>query len=884
MPEKELQRRPGVRFSATCRSCATRFSVRWEDGDLVTEADEILAEDHDERHVFAKGARIDKYEIEEALASGGSSTVYRAFDSGANRTVALKVLHRTDSEYGMRFRREVEVQGNLKHPNLMPIFDHGVVDGKPYYTMELLHKPMTLDTVIGLFRNRRLSYHPTLRRLNSLAAFVRLVVLPAARAISFANRNGVVHRDLKPGNVIIDGKTLHVYVIDFGICHLFRTTGSRIVLRAADEHGDEEEKLMTMGTLRCMPPEQARGGVSEQGDVWSLGALLYHLLAGDAPIPPAIDLGRVSLDKRMANLAKLVSSSRAAGDEEEATFYEAKLEELRSGAHRTMKDLLRDALQGNYTPLPEGVDPQLKAIVERAMQVDPKRRYVSVDALCADLQSWLDGRPVRAYSSALRPLRGSLYRMQLFSRRHSNALLATVVVLLVLGAGAALWQFRARSAEERDIKQWLYDASHTLDPAVQENRLNRILVRRPGQTEAEHLLATVRRYKPLRAQVLAARKMRQEISRVRGKKGGLAEIRRRADDLDDMAAVLEVVADELAALPEDFPGRAMEDEARGLVHYLRARRTVQLSSVPLGTRVSLVSSASRHSLELRWDEAEDWGTAPLPIPERFVDPGSHVIIFRAPSGRAVYLPFVTDHVTPPRLQVQCPMDPADLPEGMVFVAGATGMEFGDLRFSEETVVADVKPFLLDEHEVTNAEYAAYLASLDAALRTRAVPRELLPGPGSRTRPLWTDVEGDWVMPDGVDDLPVTGISYIDARNYAWWAGKRLPTAHEWELAARGYDRRDYSFGMELDRNACNAQTGTIARVGSFPRDRSPFGVLDLAGNVAEWIESGDGEMAVAKGGSFELPRYHALATAHDRRRADLPQRDVGFRCAKDLPE
>lgn len=395
------------------------------------------------------------------------------------------------------------------------------------------------------------------------------------------------------------------------------------------------------------------------------------------------------------------------------------------------------------------------------------------------------------------------------------------------------------------------------------------------------MLATVRRYKPLRAQVLTARELRREISR-RRKKGELAEIRRRADDLDDMAAVLEVVADELAALPEDFPGRALEDEARELVHYLRARRTVQLSNVPVGTSVSLVSSASRHDLALLWDQAEDWGTAPLPIPERFVDPGSHVFVFRAPSGRAVFLPFVTDHVTPPRIEVVCPMEPADLPEGMVFVAGATGMEFGDLRFTEETEVADVKPFLLDKHEVTNAEYAEYLAALDPAARARAVPRERLQGPGSRTRPLWTDVEGDWVMPDGVDDLPVTGISYIDARNYAWWAGKRLPTGHEWELAARGYDRRDYSFGMELDRNACNAQTGTIARVGSFPRDRSPFGVLDLAGNVAEWIDSGEGEMAAAKGGSFELPRYHALATAHDRRRADLPQRDVGFRCAKDL--
>ena len=100
--------------------------------------------------------KIGKYEIEEPLQSGGSSAVYRAWDPGANRMVALMVLHQSpDAEYGMRFRREVEVQGNLKHPHLMPIFDHGEFDGKPYYTMELLHKPMTFDTVISLFRSQR---------------------------------------------------------------------------------------------------------------------------------------------------------------------------------------------------------------------------------------------------------------------------------------------------------------------------------------------------------------------------------------------------------------------------------------------------------------------------------------------------------------------------------------------------------------------------------------------------------------------------------------------------------------------------------------------------------------------------------------------------------
>ncbi|MDH3592365.1 MAG: protein kinase, partial [Planctomycetota bacterium] len=203
--------------------------MRWETGELRTEVERVLDQAGvlDGRAVLRPGARIDKkYEIEAGISSGGSSTIYRAFDWGANRHVALKVLHRApdDEGYGLRFQREVEVQGNLKHPNLMPIFDHGTWEGRPYYTMELLHKPMSLDAVVGLYRTNRLRYHPSLRHLAGLGSLLRSLVLPVGRAIAFANQNGVIHRDLKPGNILLDAKTLHVYIIDFGICHLFKKT------------------------------------------------------------------------------------------------------------------------------------------------------------------------------------------------------------------------------------------------------------------------------------------------------------------------------------------------------------------------------------------------------------------------------------------------------------------------------------------------------------------------------------------------------------------------------------------------------------------------------------------------------------------------------------
>ena len=86
----------------------------------------------------------------------------------------------------------------------------------------------------------------------------------------------------------------------------------------------------------------------------------------------------------------------------------------------------------------------------------------------------------------------------------------------------------------------------------------------------------------------------------------------------------------------------------------------------------------------------------------------------------------------------------------------------------------------------------------------------------------------------------------------------------------------------LTEDGTAASTSAIADVGTFPRDRSPFGAYDLAGNVAEWTDDITGDLAVIKGGSFDLPRYRALATAYGKRRADLPYRDVGFRCVMEL--
>jgi serine/threonine-protein kinase len=882
VPGEELKRRAGLRFRATCRSCETAFSVRWHAGDLQTEIEEVLVEKGGERDVFAKGERIGKYEIEEPLGSGGSSTIYKAFDQGANRTVALKVLHQAaDPDSELRFRREVEVQGNLKHPNLMPIFDHGKVDSKPYYTMELLHKPMTFDTIIGLFRNGRLTYNPALRRLNSLRAMIRQVLLPVTRAVAFANKNGVIHRDIKPSNVLVDAKTLRVYLIDFGICHVVKTTGSRLVLRGGTPTEAEEQRRMAMGTARCMPPEQARGQISEQGDVWALGALLRYLLAGDYPVAPAIDLSRVGLQKRLANLEKIATSSRNAGDEAQAAFYEARVAELRSGEHRTIKDLLRDAQHSLYTPLPDGFDPSLTAILERAMRPDPAARYDSAEVFADELQRWLDGRPVRAYAAQL-GAKSTFYRLRLFARRNRNAMLAAAgALLLVIIVGTIVLLSRA-AGERGDVDRLLAEARGTANPRAQEQSLTALLKLRPDHKEAQELLALARKFRPLLARYNEARRGSDQIKDWR-RNGELENVERQSRYWE---AILEgAVLPELRSLPEDYPGgRTLEPKVLELLDLLRGNRVVTLAGLPKGARIQLVYQRSAASGELGWEAPRDLGLAPLLVTDYSLEPGSYVLVVEHPDrGSALHLPFVINDTTLPRSQIECPLDPAGKPADMVCIAGLQRMEFGDPRFSESTRKVDVDAFLLDRYEVTNKEYKSFLDSLDPQRRARAVPRRLIAGSDGTTVPLWIEQsDGTWTFPEGAANLPVTNVSQLDAQDYARWAHKRLPTPQEYERAARGVDRRDYPFGMLLDPRACNAHTTTIADIGSFPRDRSPFGAFDLAGNVAEWTDDISGELAIIKGGSFDLPRYRALATAFGKRRADLPYRDVGFRCVMEL--
>src|SRR5204863_1066520 len=301
------------------------------------------------------------YELLEEIGWGGQGVVYRAHQKSLNRTVALKLLGLgpwTTETHLKRFRREAEAAASLQHPGIVPIYEVGERDGQCYFSMQFVEGGQ-LDEVVR-------------REPMPIRRAVELIVR-LARTVHYAHEHGILHRDIKPGNILLD-KNGEPHLTDFGLARLVEAEST--VTRTLD----------VLGTPSYMAPEQAAGEttkLSKATDVYGLGAVLYQLLTGQPPF--------------------------AGG-----TTYE------------TIR-LLRDTEARPPRVVNPKIDRDLSTICLKCLEKDPKRRYSSALALVEDLERWLKGFPIIA-----RPV-SPVGRMWRWSRRNPT-LVARWGIGLFLGA------------------------------------------------------------------------------------------------------------------------------------------------------------------------------------------------------------------------------------------------------------------------------------------------------------------------------------------------------------------------------------------------------------------------------------------------------------------
>jgi tetratricopeptide (TPR) repeat protein/predicted Ser/Thr protein kinase len=361
-----------------------------------------------ETGAFAPGARVGNYRVVREVGRGGMGAVYLAerADGAFEQQVALKVV-RAGALAGLlerRFLRERQILARLAHPNIARLLDAGVTEaGVPWLAMEYVRGEPITNWAAG--------------HALSIAERVRLF-LEVCAAVQFAHRNLVIHRDLKPGNIFVDGEG-HARLLDFGI--------ARLLDDAAAEGATRTEHLLL--TPEYAAPEQIRGeAASTATDVFALGAVLYELLT-----------------ERKA--VKLASNDIA--------------EILRVSA--------LDAMAPSRVPdLPAGVGAQLRgdldAIILKALARDAERRYGSVESLAADLRRHLAHQPIEAQPDSW------WYSAGKFVRRYRTGVAATTAVALAVAAGlvGTAWQSHRRGLEARkaeEVKAFALSLFSGADPA-----------------------------------------------------------------------------------------------------------------------------------------------------------------------------------------------------------------------------------------------------------------------------------------------------------------------------------------------------------------------------------------------------------------------------------
>ncbi len=364
--------------------------------------------------------RVGDFELGVELGRGAMGVVYRARQPRLRREVAVKVIlaSRFAGETARkRFLAEAELAAQLDHPNIVPIYEVGVTSDEPFYAMKLIEGGTLADLIEDGGLKMGDGDKPMPASFPHSPSSVAVLLAKIARAIHHAHQRGILHRDLKPGNILLDAQG-EPHVTDFGLARQLGADSSLTLTGS------------TLGTPAYMSPEQAAGerNATTAADIWSLGAILFHLLTGRPPF-----LGATATDVLL---------------------------QVRTNEPPRLRSL------------DSTIPADLETICLKCLEKEPTRRYASAAELADDLDHFLRREPIRARRAS------ATERVILWTRRHPARAVVVVAFLLLLlfGAGGVLWQWhRAETNAKQNRQRLVRMATAAAIHRVEENDLSTAL-------------------------------------------------------------------------------------------------------------------------------------------------------------------------------------------------------------------------------------------------------------------------------------------------------------------------------------------------------------------------------------------------------------------------
>ncbi len=839
---------------------------------------------------LSPGKLLGRYEILRQIGRGGMGIVYEARDSVLRRRVALKVLREDMVGPAMvrRLEREAVEAARLKHPNIVTLYETGVLQGIRYLSMEYVEG----KTLRELIEKGEIDLPRKVEILESVA-----------RAVDYAHGRGVIHRDLKPANIMLDSEGRPL-IMDFGLARLL------------DDYTHASRAGALVGTPGYMAPEQITGtsaDIDARTDLYALGVLLYEMLSGHLPFegqdpsaicnkilheePPPLTGAPVDLTyivkKAMARERNARYSTAGELAEELRRFRED--EPVRAAPRSLWPAFVRAvrhrraaaaAIGVAFLGLLVGVGFLVASRVQRQSVLrnarDEARKAEERGDWDSALRWWVKLEELGDEGAAAAS-REAARRLELGRERTKAAQLGEEAQR----AEKVYQELRDRLASLEESFRAASDEVQHHDPPKKKEKLWE-LERERDQVRLD--LSTVE----ARAVGLHISALRYDPSAAAGLLNFLWSLLEQAETAGDL---------ERARLHEEtlrqlIAERNLAEEQKRL----DAGGTVHLSTDPEGAEVDLY--LNEPAPDRRWIPKlarEGVGRTPLaPIP---LARGSYVLVLRKEGYRDTRLPVLVGRGTEQSFRVRLFKDEV-IGAGYVYVPGGPFISGDPQAYlgTPRRPRAETGDFFIGKYEITVEEYVEFVNDLLAKGEKDSVCRRRLP---NRPKPLsqFERIEGEngpFQIPADLDPRSaVCGISWEDALAYAKWLSNRtgqtyrLPTVAKWEKAARGVDGRIYPWGDRFDWtftigfNSFEKPPG-IGRVGSIDTDESPYGVRDMGGNVSEfcqdWLDP-QKRFKIACGGShgYTVDIHFRIGTRHPKL---IHSADpwVGFRLVKEPPK